>query len=148
MTYVATAMREPGDEEMASRIARHQAGRPQDWTTLEVPRDLEEALVPLMSREGAVVIDCVTLWLSNLMLGVAGRSLEDAEILDAVVRAVRAGRGKPRVVWVSNEVGSGIVPANALARRFADLQGMANQRLAAECDTVHFCVAGLSIRIK
>jgi len=102
----------------------------------------------LASREGAVVIDCVTLWISNLMLGIGGGALGDSEILDAVVRAVRAGRGMPRVVWVSNEVGSGIVPANAMARRFADLQGMANQRLAAESDEVHLCVAGLPIRIK
>jgi len=148
VTYVATAMREPDDPEMVSRIERHRADRPRHWTTLEVPRDLEEALTPLASREGAVVIDCVTLWISNLMLGIGGGALGDSEILDAVVRAVRAGRGMPRVVWVSNEVGSGIVPANAMARRFADLQGMANQRLAAESDEVHLCVAGLPIRIK
>jgi adenosylcobinamide kinase/adenosylcobinamide-phosphate guanylyltransferase len=83
------------------------------------------------------------------MLGLGGGpALEDASILAAVGRASEAARGHARVIWVSNEVGSGVVPPNALARRFADLQGLANQRLAAACDAVHLCVAGLSIRLK
>jgi adenosylcobinamide kinase/adenosylcobinamide-phosphate guanylyltransferase len=149
VTFVATATVAEDDPEMAARIARHQADRPESWTTLEVPRDLESVLTRLAEAEGSVVIDCVTLWISNLMLGLGGGApWGDSDILDAVVRASRAGRGRARLVWVSNEVGSGIVPANAVARRFADLQGMANQRLAAECDAVHLCVAGLSIRLK
>lgn len=148
VTYVATATLDPDDSEMVERIGRHRADRPQSWTTLEVPRGLEEALAALSAREGAVVIDCLTLWISNLLLGVGGVSLSDSEILDALIRSVRAGRGRARMIWVSNEVGSGVVPMNALARRFADLQGLANQRLAAESDAVHLCVAGLSIRLK
>jgi adenosylcobinamide kinase/adenosylcobinamide-phosphate guanylyltransferase len=149
VTFVATATVDPADPEMLARIDRHRAERPEGWSTLEVPRDLEEALGALAAMEGSVVIDCLTLWISNLMLGVGGgAALADAAILDAVARALRAGRGKARVVWVSNEVGSGVIPSNAIARRFADLQGLANQRVAAECDEVHLCVAGLSIRIK
>jgi adenosylcobinamide kinase/adenosylcobinamide-phosphate guanylyltransferase len=149
VTYVATALVDGSDPELEARIERHRAGRPADWTTVEVSRDLEAVLPALTAEEGAVVIDCVTLWISNLLLGLGGKPpLADAEVLDALARAARAGRGRARVVWVSNEVGSGVVPANALARRFADLQGVANQRLAAECDAVHLCVAGLTIRLK
>jgi adenosylcobinamide kinase/adenosylcobinamide-phosphate guanylyltransferase len=149
VSYVATSTVDADDPEMVARIERHRANRPADWTTREVPRELEGVLPDLAAREGSVVIDCVTLWISNLLLGLGGgAALADAEILDAVARAVRAGRGRARVIWVSNEVGASLVPTNALARRFADLQGLANQRLAAECDEVHLCVAGLSLRLK
>jgi adenosylcobinamide kinase/adenosylcobinamide-phosphate guanylyltransferase len=149
VTFVATAVVDPADPEMTARIARHYADRPEGWTTLEVPRDLEAILPGLSANGGSVLIDCVTLWLSNLMLGLGGGpALEDAAILAAVGRASEAARGPARVIWVSNEVGSGLVPPNALARKFADLQGLANQRLAAACDAVHLCVAGLSIRLK
>jgi adenosylcobinamide kinase/adenosylcobinamide-phosphate guanylyltransferase len=119
VSYVATATVEPGDPEMVARIERHRAGRPEGWSTREVPRDLEDVLPGLVARGGAVVIDCVTLWISNLMLGLGGGpALDDAAILDAVERAARAAHGAGRVIWVSNEVGSGIVPENRLARRF------------------------------
>jgi adenosylcobinamide kinase/adenosylcobinamide-phosphate guanylyltransferase len=149
VTYVATATVDASDPEMVARIERHRADRPEGWMTNEVPRDLEGALPTIAAREGSIVIDCVTLWISNLLLGLGnGAALSDPEILDALVRAMRAGRGQARVIWVSNEVGSSLVPTNALARRFADLQGLANQRLAEGCDAVHLCVAGLSIRLK
>jgi adenosylcobinamide kinase / adenosylcobinamide-phosphate guanylyltransferase len=148
VTYVATAGRDDSDLEMVARIERHRANRPRDWATMEVPRGLESVLPGLVAREGAVVIDCLTLWLSNLILGLGGVALEDEAVLAAVDRAAAAARGRARVIWVSNEVGSGIVPANLLARRFADVQGWANQRLAAASDAVHLCVAGLSIRLK
>lgn len=149
VTYVATAAVDPADPEMVGRVERHRSARPADWTTLEVPRDLEGALPSLVAREGSVVIDCATLWISNLMLGLGGGpAQDDTAILAAVEKVVDAGRGRARVVWVSNEVGSGVIPDNALARRFADLQGWANQRLAAGSDAVHLCVAGLSLRLK
>jgi adenosylcobinamide kinase/adenosylcobinamide-phosphate guanylyltransferase len=149
VAYVATATLDPTDPEMTARIARHRAGRPASWATHEVARDLVGALPPLAAGEGSVVVDCATLWISNLLLGLGdGPALDDAAILDEVVRAAGASRGGARVVWVSNEVGSGIVPIDPLARRFADLQGLANQRLAAACDQVHLCVAGLAIRLK
>ena len=147
VTYLATATLDPGDPEMVARIDGHRAGRPSGWTTREVPRELAAELV---AAGGSVVVDCVTLWLSNLMLGLGGGpALGDDAILGAVDRASEAARGgRARVVWVSNEVGSGVVPENALARRFADLQGWANQRLAASSDAVHLCVAGLTLRLK
>jgi adenosylcobinamide kinase/adenosylcobinamide-phosphate guanylyltransferase len=148
VVLVATATLVPDDAEMSARIARHRAERPASWTTIEVPRDLEGVLPGLVDRDGSVVIDCVTLWISNLMLGQGTGTSDDEAILAAVDRATRAARGRARVIWVSNEVGSGIIPMNALARRFADLQGWANQRLAAACDAVHLCVAGLSVRLK
>jgi adenosylcobinamide kinase / adenosylcobinamide-phosphate guanylyltransferase len=149
VTFVATAAVDPADAEMTARVARHRAERPADWTTREVPRDLEAILPNLVALGGSVLIDCVTLWLSNLMLGLGGGpALDEAAILAAVSRAAGAARGVARVIWVSNEVGSGVVPANPLARRFADMQGLANQRLAAACDVVHLSVAGLSLRLK
>jgi adenosylcobinamide kinase/adenosylcobinamide-phosphate guanylyltransferase len=150
VTFVATASIDPDDAEMAARVARHRAERPAGWTTREVPRDLEAILPGLAGLGGAVLIDCVTLWLSNLMLGLGGGpALEDAAVLAAVSRAATvAAQGPARVIWVSNEVGSGIVPENPLARRFRDVQGLANQRLAAACDVVHLCVAGLPLRLK
>jgi adenosylcobinamide kinase/adenosylcobinamide-phosphate guanylyltransferase len=150
VAYVATAVVDPADGEMAARVARHRAGRPAGWTTREVSRELAEVLAEIVGQEGSVVIDCVTLWVSNLMLGAdGGPSLDDPEILARLEQAAAAAHGgNARVVWVSNEVGSGVVPESALGRRFADLQGWANQRLAAACDSVFLCVAGVPVQIK
>ena len=139
VTYLATASIDPTDPEMIARVERHRAERPQEWATREEPRDLAGVLPGLSGREGSVLIDCVTLWISNLMLGPdGGPALEDEAILNEVDRASGAARnGKSRVVWVSNEVGSGGVPVNPLARRFNDLQGLVNQRLATACDAVY-----------
>jgi adenosylcobinamide kinase/adenosylcobinamide-phosphate guanylyltransferase len=147
--YVATCALDVADPEMTARVEAHRARRHSSWTTLEIPRDLDILLPALSGREGAVLIDCVTLWLSNLMLGHGGGlPMDDASILAAIDRGAEAARGKARVIWVSNEVGSGIVPDNPQSRRFADLQGLANQRLAAACDIVHLCIAGLNLRLK
>src|SRR3954467_12914395 len=112
--YLATA--ESFDDEMATRIAQHKSRRSQDWVTIDAPLDLAGALA-VVPRSATVLIDCLTLWLSNLML--AERDI-DAEIerLEAAMLAHEAP-----LVLVSNEVGSGIVPENALARRFRDAQG-------------------------
>ena len=137
-TYLATA--EAGDTEMAARIATHRARRGPQWQTIEAPRDLVAAL---KSRETMpVLVDCLTLWLSNLMLADADI---DAEI--ARLEAALADTGAP-VVLVANEVGSGIVPDNPLGRRFRDLQGVLNQRMAARADRVVLVVAGLPLAIK
>ena len=149
VTYVATALSVADDPAMTERIARHRASRPTDWATEEIPRHLEGRLPELAGRPGAVVIDCLTLWLTNLILGLGGGpELGDDQALETVERATLAGRGEATVVWVSNEVGSGIVPEDALARRFADLQGWANQRVAERCDSAYLCVAGLPVRLK
>jgi adenosylcobinamide kinase/adenosylcobinamide-phosphate guanylyltransferase len=119
--FVATA--EAGDAEMAERIALHRARRGKDWQTIEAPHDLAAALVEIDSNAPALV-DCLTLWLSNRMLAGA-----DVEAETMRVEAALASRRGP-VILVSNEVGFGIVPDNALARRFRDLQGRLNQRMA------------------
>jgi adenosylcobinamide kinase / adenosylcobinamide-phosphate guanylyltransferase len=137
--FVATA--EAGDAEMAERISLHRARRGKDWLTIEAPHDLAAALVEVDSNAPAVV-DCLTLWLSNRML--AGADVE-AETMH--LEAALAGRGAP-VILVSNEVGLSIVPDNALARRFRDLQGRLNQRMAARAGRVVLMVAGLPLVAK
>ena len=137
--YVATA--EAGDAEMAERIALHRERRGEDWHTVEAPHDLAAALAGIESN-APVLVDCLTLWLSNRMLTEA-----DVETDAARLEAALNKRRVP-VVLVSNEVGSGIVPDNALARRFCDLQGRLNQRMAARADRVVLMVAGLPLMVK
>lgn len=137
-TYVATA--EPGDDEMAARIATHRARRGDGWTTVEAPRDLAGALA---ARDaGPTVVDCLTLWLSNLLMADADTACEFDRLLQVLEKA------GPHVILVSNEVGFGIVPDSALARRFRDLQGQLNQRIAARADRVVLVVAGLPLFVK
>ena len=137
--YIATA--EAHDDEMAARIAEHRVRRGADWHTVEAPRDLPDALASA-APVGAVLVDCLTLWLSNLMLADADIAAETARLDDALTRAVVP------VVLVSNEVGLGIVPDNALARRFRDAQGRLNQQIAARADHVVMMVAGLPLVVK
>jgi adenosylcobinamide kinase/adenosylcobinamide-phosphate guanylyltransferase len=138
-TYLATA--EAYDDEMRERIAMHQSRRDERWRTLDAPLDLAGALEGV--AEGVpVLVDCLTLWLTNHML--AGHDLE-AECRRLVEMLV-----KPRGPWfvVSNEVGLGIVPDNALARRFRDEAGRLNQLIAAVASRVIFMVAGLPMKVK
>ena len=137
--YVATA--EALDDEMAQRIAEHRARREGRWRTIEAPRDIAAALAEVPAG-AAVLLDCVTLWLSNVLLAGGDVEAEIARLDDALMRM----RGK--AVLVANEVGFGIVPDNALARRFRDLQGVLNQRLAARADRVVLVVAGLPLVVK
>jgi adenosylcobinamide kinase/adenosylcobinamide-phosphate guanylyltransferase len=137
--YVATG--EARDAEMAQRIAQHRARRGQGWQTIEAAHDLA---LPLESAPAGapVLIDCLTLWLSNRMLAEADVEAEIGRFEEALAR--RTGP----VVLVSNEVGLGIVPDNALARRFRDLQGRLNQRMATRADRVVLMVAGLTLIVK
>jgi adenosyl cobinamide kinase/adenosyl cobinamide phosphate guanylyltransferase len=137
-TYIATA--EAGDEEMAARIEAHRARRGADWRTVEAPRDLAAALAACAKMP--VLIDCLTLWLSNLMLAEADIDAEIERLEQALARAAAP------VVLVANEVGSGIVPEYPLGRRFRDLQGSLNQRMAAGADRVVLMVAGLPLVLK
>ena len=137
--YVATA--HAGDAEMAERIAQHQARRARGWQTHEAPHDLAAA-IGAQPKDAPLLIDCLTLWLSNRMLTDA-----DVERETDALAAALAQRAS-RIVLVSNEVGAGIVPENALARRFRDAQGRLNQRFAARADTVVLMVAGLPITVK
>jgi adenosylcobinamide kinase/adenosylcobinamide-phosphate guanylyltransferase len=137
--YVATA--EAGDAEMAERVALHRARRGDGWQTIEAPHDLAGVLAQTGGHAPALV-DCLTLWLSNRMLAEADVEAEAADLEAAI-----ASRRGPAVL-VSNEVGFGIVPDNALARRFRDLQGRLNQRMAACAGRVILMVAGLPLVVK
>jgi adenosylcobinamide kinase / adenosylcobinamide-phosphate guanylyltransferase len=140
--YVATA--QALDTEMAERIGHHQARRGAGWHTVEAPHRLADAIEA--APAGGLLVDCMTLWLTNRML--AQSNIEaDIEAETGGVEAALSRRGGLAVL-VSNEVGSGIVPDNALARRFADLQGRLNQRLAARADSVVLVVAGLPMIVK
>lgn len=139
--YVATA--EARDDEMRARIEHHRLRRGASFATVEAPRDLVAALRNVEER--GVLIDCVTLWLTNLLLDGG----DDTALLAAVdAAAAAARRSMVPVVIVTNEVGAGIVPDNALARRFRDVAGLANQRLAAASDEVFLVAAGLPIRLR
>jgi|ERR1700733_192213 len=137
-SYIATA--EPGDAEMTARIAAHRSLRSSQWRTIETPRDL--AAVLKSCRTVPALVDCLTLWLSNLMLGDADIDAEIAQLEDVLSAA------EAPVVLVANEVGSGIVPDHPLGRRFRDLQGLLNQRMAARADRVVLVVAGLPLALK
>ncbi len=149
MTYVATA--QALDAEMGHRIALHRAERPASWTTVEAPSCLADALLACDAGT-IVVIDCMTLWLSNALLAdfderatCAPLPTWDAE-RDRMLRCLADFRGD--VLLVSNEVGAGIVPPSPLARRFQDEQGRLNQTLAGLCDRVTLVVAGIALAIK
>ena len=135
--YLATA--QAFDAEMRARIATHVARRPPGWTTIETPHDLPAALDAY--PRAPVLVDCLTLWLSNLLL--LGRDLDAAsgDLLRALARPAPT-------VLVSNEVGLGIVPDNALARAFRDAAGLLNQRVAAQADHVALVAAGLPLWLK
>jgi adenosylcobinamide kinase/adenosylcobinamide-phosphate guanylyltransferase len=137
--YIATA--EAKDNEMAERIAAHRARRDAGWQTVEAPHHLADALAAAPDGS-AVLVDCLTLWLSNLMAGTFDIEAQTAGLLQAL-----AGRSGPTVL-VSNEVGLGIVPDNALARCFRDAQGLLNQRVAAQATRVIMMVAGLPVAVK
>lgn len=146
VTYLATA--QAGDAEMARRIAGHRLRRPAAWTTVEEPWDV--AAVIARHADGCLLLECFSLWLTNLLVGLPGHpGIDDAEVrakVDSLIGAVARAGGQ--VVVVSAEVGCGIMPVNDLARRFADLIGEANQRLAEAADDVDWCVAGIPVRIK
>jgi adenosyl cobinamide kinase/adenosyl cobinamide phosphate guanylyltransferase len=136
--YIATA--EAGDEEMATRIESHCERRGAHWRTVEAPRALASALVAC--GETPVLVDCLTLWLSNLMLADADIEVETTQLEKAL------GAASGPVVVVANEVGSGIVPSSPLGRKFRDAQGVLNQRIAARAERVILMVAGLPLAVK
>ncbi|MCJ8159666.1 bifunctional adenosylcobinamide kinase/adenosylcobinamide-phosphate guanylyltransferase [Sphingomonas sp. LaA6.9] len=138
--YIATC--EPQDEEMAERIGRHRDDRGEEWTTVEAPLELANAIRVHAASDTLLLIDCLTLWASNLMF--AGRDAEHEAELLAVALSDAAGP----IILVSNEVGLGIVPENALARRFRDVAGRINQRMAEVVDEAVFVAAGLPLRLK
>jgi adenosylcobinamide kinase / adenosylcobinamide-phosphate guanylyltransferase len=140
LVYVATG--EAGDDEMAARIAQHRSERSARWRTVEVPLDLPDAIGRNGGIDSVVLVDCLTLWLSNLMLGEHDVAAATDRLLTALAKVEGA------VLLVANEVGMGIVPENALARRFRDEAGRLNQRVAAMADEVLLVAAGLAVRMK
>ena len=140
LLFLATA--EAWDEEMAARIARHQADRGPRWTTVPCPLDLPAALRRARAEAGAIVVDCLTLWLSNLMLG--GQDVESAtgDLLAAI------GAGHRPLFLVTNEVGMGIVPDHPLGRAFRDEAGRLNQAVARAADHAVLVVAGLTLPLR
>jgi adenosylcobinamide kinase / adenosylcobinamide-phosphate guanylyltransferase len=139
-TYCVTA--EPGDAEMTARITAHRARRGSFWYTVETPLALAETIAAQASRERPLLVDCLTLWLSNLMLADAVIDREYARLAEAL----RAAAGP--VVLVANEVGLGLVPETPLGRRFRDEAGSLNQQMAALADHVVFVAAGLPLVLK
>ena len=137
-TFLATA--EALDDEMAARIARHKAERGPEWRLVEAPMDLVPAIDA--NGTGTLVIDCLTLWLSNIMHYELDVEAETDHLITAL------GRATGTVVLVSNEVGLSIAPENALARMFRDAQGQLNQAVAAAADRVEFIAAGLPLTLK
>ncbi len=138
--YIATG--EAGDAEMAERIARHRARRGRHWQTVDAPLALAAALAASVAPDRGVLVDCLTLWLANLIE--AGRDVADE--IARLLAALPALDGS--VVFVANEVGLGIVPDNALARAFRDHAGRLNQDIAAAADRVVFVAAGLPLVLK
>jgi adenosylcobinamide kinase/adenosylcobinamide-phosphate guanylyltransferase len=143
ITFVATAT--AGDDEMAERIRRHRLERGPRWRTVEEPLALDTLLPALDAR--AIVVDCLTLWIANLMF--AAPDVPDTDVEAAIDRMVSAlGRVRAPIWLVTNEVGLGIVPGDALSRRYRDLLGRCNQRVAARADRVTMVVSGLPLRLK
>jgi adenosyl cobinamide kinase/adenosyl cobinamide phosphate guanylyltransferase len=140
--FIATA--EPLDEEMRARIAHHRRARPSYFETIEEPRKLAAAIASLYGRADVIVVDCVTLWIANLLQDYSGDAIlaQVDALADALLRAPFS------TIMVTDEVGWGIVPDNPAARRFRDLLGWTNQKIAQAADEVLLMVAGYPLRVK
>lgn len=139
--YLATA--EALDAEMRDRVASHKAGRAARFTTIEEPLALPDAVLKAAVEHDVILVDCLTLWITNLLVANDDVAMAVSELGATLVQLKTS-----KVVLVSNEVGLGIVPDNAMARTFRDLAGAAHQRLAEICDDVYFVVAGLPMTLK
>lgn len=141
VTFIATA--EAGDDEMAERIERHRADRPAGWTTIEAPIHLALA-VEQVDAEATIVIDCLSMWVSNRMLAGGARSL----VAEAADLGERLRERSGAAVVVTNEVGSGIVPATSLGRAYRDVLGSVNQVIFASADRAYLVVAGRLLELQ
>ena len=141
--YIATCV--PQDDEMKQRVAQHQKQRNSTWVTVEEPLDLTRAITENSRKADVVLIDCLTLWMSNLLM----QTQDEAALKNKIEHLVQAlSQADCPVVVVSNEVGGGIVPENPLARQFRDIAGWANQSVAACADRVVWMVAGIPVTVK
>lgn len=141
--FIATCI--PYDDEMKQRVARHQQERGDDWQTLEAPLELPDAIREHSPKNDLILVDCLTLWVNNLLL-----ETSDPDAVEKAVQNLQNALKTARrpVILVSNEVGAGIVPENALARQFRDLMGQTNQQIAACADRVIWTVAGIPVTVK
>ncbi|OQY28870.1 MAG: bifunctional adenosylcobinamide kinase/adenosylcobinamide-phosphate guanylyltransferase [Anaerolineaceae bacterium 4572_5.1] len=147
--YVATATAE--DPEMTARIEAHRQNRPSHWQTLEAPRDVGARLAAVKPRPDIILLDCLTLLVSNIVIAKENRAQEAIEsVVQAEIEAILAARSKlnAALIIVSNEVGLGLVPPYPLGRLYRDILGRANRQLASRADKVLFMVAGLPMTVK
>ncbi|MGC7871111.1 bifunctional adenosylcobinamide kinase/adenosylcobinamide-phosphate guanylyltransferase [Desulfosporosinus sp. SYSU MS00001] len=160
--YIATA--QILDEEMAHRVKKHQQQRPATWQLIEEPLNIPDTLRKLKETNGVILLDCVTLWLTNLLLSETEKNAQasqsahitrtiyemiEPKILSLVQEVgLLAQKIQPSVIFVTNEVGQGIVPENPLSRAYRDLAGRSNQILAQSADNVYWVTAGLPVEIK
>ena len=143
--FLATA--QATDDEMAERIAKHKSSRPATWRTVEEPLQIASALKSHAASSDIVILDCLTVWLGNMMSQDASASEEEA--LEEVERLLEVYKtGSASLILVSGEVGMGLVPPYPLGRAFRDIQGRINQKLAQEADKVFFMIAGIPLELK
>ena len=150
VVYIATA--EALDDEMAERIANHRRGRPADWLTVEEPFDIVSALRKYDRKDFAIIIDCLTLYLNNLLMRHENEFMQP-EFFHKILREIEGladviMKHQANIILVTNEVGWGIVPDNPLARVFRDIAGKANQIMAEICDEVYLMVCGIPVLLK
>ncbi len=154
VVYIATAQVQ--DEEMKLRVRKHLKSRPRDWKTVEEPYDLPRAIKNLKGKDKIVIIDCMTLYISNILLKLYDENKQPKsinrisnQVLGEMENVVRAINGSMHTfIIVSNEVGMSIVPENRLARLFRDIQGESNQVISKNADSVYMVVAGIATKIK
>ncbi|NLL90717.1 MAG: bifunctional adenosylcobinamide kinase/adenosylcobinamide-phosphate guanylyltransferase [Dehalococcoidales bacterium] len=145
--FVATA--EARDEDMRRRIEKHQKSRPSNWKTLESPSEVAKAISQNGGEYEVVVIDCITMLVSNVMLAADDEETAESAVINEIEALIKAMQTKPSAfIVVSNEVGLGIVPDNELSRNYRDLLGRANQLMAQYADEVYFMVAGIPVKIR
>jgi adenosylcobinamide kinase/adenosylcobinamide-phosphate guanylyltransferase len=141
--FIATCV--PQDYEMKQRVARHQKERSQNWVTVEEPLHLPQAILENSPKADVMLVDCLTLWVSNLLM----QSGDEKKIADTIPQLIDAlEKATCPIVLVSNEVGTGIVPENRLARQFRDITGWVNQAVAKSANKVVWMVAGIPVTVK
>jgi len=141
--FIATCV--PQDDEMKQRVARHQRERSQNWVTVEAPLDLPEAILQNNRKGDVILVDCLTLWVSNLLIEIG----DENKIGDTISQLIKAlEKATCPIVLVSNEVGTGIVPENKLARQYRDIIGLVNQAVAKTASKVIWMVAGIPVTVK
>ncbi|KHE90484.1 MAG: bifunctional adenosylcobinamide kinase/adenosylcobinamide-phosphate guanylyltransferase [Candidatus Scalindua rubra] len=150
--YIATADSRKSsrisDSEMLERIQKHRKNRPAEWKTVEAPLELDKAISNLVGDIDVVLIDCITIYVTNMLLG-SHEEEGDERIIDAINKLCSVCKNAPfHVIMVTNEVGCGVVPDNALSRRFRDIAGDVNQIIAREADNVYLVTAGIESKIK